>query len=53
MYDALNVLMAMKIIEKDKKEIRWKVHLLDSPTFSDSIRGFHQDPIVPYVRSIV
>jgi hypothetical protein len=24
-YDALNVLMAMKIIEKEKKEIRWKV----------------------------
>lgn len=24
MYDALNVLMAMDIISKDKKEIQWK-----------------------------
>ena len=40
-YDALNVLMAMNIIEKEKKEIRW----VGLPTSSIQVQGFGTEKI--------
>lgn len=40
-YDALNVLMAMSIIEKEKKEIRW----VGLPTSSAQVRKFKRASI--------